>query len=60
MYNHGICIQGKKIQGQWMYNNGSAIEFLRWQPGQPSGNSNFIIMVRRTNYQFRNPILSNE
>lgn len=46
MYNHGICIQGKNIQGQWKYNDGSAIECLRWQPGQPSGNSNFIIMVR--------------
>ncbi|XP_071143548.1 uncharacterized protein [Mytilus edulis] len=54
VYNYGICIQGKKTQGKWKYNDGSTIEYFRWKQGEPSGLSNVIIMERRTNYIWKN------
>ncbi|XP_071143797.1 uncharacterized protein [Mytilus edulis] len=59
VYNHGICIQGNKTQGKWTYNDGSAMEYFNWEPNQPSGDSNIILMVRSQNNKWRNPSLTN-
>ncbi|CAC5420154.1 unnamed protein product [Mytilus coruscus] len=53
VYHYAICIQGKKTQGQWKYNDGSTIEYFRWEPTQPSGSTNVISMSRSKNYNFR-------
>ncbi|XP_063417009.1 uncharacterized protein LOC134699327 [Mytilus trossulus] len=50
VYPDGICIQGKKTQGKWAYNDGSTMEYFRWLPNEPSEKSNVIRMVRIKNY----------
>ncbi|XP_063442975.1 uncharacterized protein LOC134723285 [Mytilus trossulus] len=55
VYSHGICIQGKKSQGKWTYNDGSTMEYFRWDQNQPSEYSNVIAMIRNQNYKWRNP-----
>ncbi|CAG2202715.1 unnamed protein product [Mytilus edulis] len=53
VYPDGICIQGKKTQGKWTYNDGSTMEYFRWLPNEPSEKSNVIRMVRLKNYEWR-------
>ncbi|CAC5390771.1 unnamed protein product [Mytilus coruscus] len=50
VYPAGICIQGKKTQGKWTYNDGSTMEYFRWLPNEPTGVSDVIRMVRFENY----------
>ncbi|CAC5406199.1 unnamed protein product [Mytilus coruscus] len=53
VYRNGICIQGKKTQGKWKYNDGSTMEYFRWLPNEPSGSSNVIRMIRGQNYWWK-------
>ncbi|CAC5364732.1 unnamed protein product [Mytilus coruscus] len=54
VYPYRICIQGKQVQGNWTYNDGSTMEYFRWLPNQPSGSSNVISMSRMHNNSWVN------
>ncbi|XP_071172360.1 uncharacterized protein [Mytilus edulis] len=59
VYSLGICIQGKETDGKWMYNDGSTMEYFSWEPNEPSGDSNIIIMFRKNQHKWRNPSVTN-
>ncbi|VDI83112.1 Hypothetical predicted protein [Mytilus galloprovincialis] len=54
VYYTQICIQGKKTQGKWKYNDGTMMEYFRWRQDEPSGLSNVIAMRRWNNYNWKN------